>query len=52
MLYINGNAFGSVEQVMKDMLSRNSRLIFEFNETRDMFRLSMARVKNLKFVKR
>ena len=52
MLYINGNAFGSVEQVMKDMLSRNSRLIFEFNETIDMFRLSMSRVKNLKFVKR
>lgn len=51
MLYIKGNAVGSVEQVMKDLLSRNSRLTFEFNEARDMFRLSMARVKDLKFVK-
>ena len=52
MLYINGNFVGSVKQVMKDLLSRNSRMTFEFNETRDMFRLSMVRVKNLKFVKR
>ena len=52
MLYINGNSVGSVEQVMKDLLSRNSRMTFEFNENRDMFRLSMLRVKNLKFVKR
>jgi CubicO group peptidase (beta-lactamase class C family) len=52
MLYINGNSVGSVEQVMKDLLSRNSRMTFEFNEIRDMFRLSMLRVKNLKFVKR
>ena len=51
MLYIKGNHVGPVEQVKKDLLSRNSRLAFEFNETRDMFRLSMVRVKNLKFVK-
>jgi CubicO group peptidase (beta-lactamase class C family) len=52
MLYIKGNPVGAVQQVMKDLLSQNSRLTFEFNETRDMFRLSMGRVKNLKFVKR
>lgn len=51
MLYVKGNLIGPVEQVMKDVLSRNSRLIFEFNETRDMFKLSMVRVKNLRFVK-
>jgi len=53
MLYIKGNPVGEVKQVMKDLLSLNSRQTFEFNETRDMLRLSMlGRVKNLKFVKR
>ena len=52
ILYIKGNSAGVAEQIMKDKLSWNSRLTFEFNEARDMFRLSMGRVKNLKFIKR
>ena len=51
MLYIKGNPAGVVEQIMKDKIGWNSRLTFEFNETRDTFRLSMGRVKNLKLVK-
>ena len=53
MLFVKGNPVGEVKQVMKDLLSVNSRQTFEFNQTRDVFRLSMlGRVKNLKFVKR
>jgi hypothetical protein len=53
MLFVKGNPAGELKQVMKDLLSLNSRQTFDFNETRDMFRLSMlGRVKNLKFVKR
>ena len=51
MLYIKDTSALVIEQIMKDKLSWNSRLNFEFNETRDIFRLSMGRVKNLKFVK-
>lgn len=53
LLIVKGNLIGEVEPVMKDIISINSRQTFEFNETRDMFRLSMlGRVKNVKFVKR
>ncbi|MBE9491143.1 MAG: beta-lactamase family protein, partial [Bacteroidetes bacterium] len=53
ILFVNGDPLGEVKQVKKDFLSLNSRQTFEFNETRDTFRLSMlGRVKNLKFVKR
>lgn len=53
ILFVKGNPVGEVQPVMKDVLSVNSRQTFEFNETRDMFRLSMlGRVKNVKFVKR
>lgn len=53
MLFVKGNPVGEVKQVMKDLLSLNSRQTFEFNDTRDMFKLSMlGRVKNIKFVKR
>ena len=53
MLFVKGNPEGEVKQVMKDLLSVNSRKPFEFNQTRDVFRLSMlGRIKNLKFAKR
>jgi len=53
LLFVKGNLIGEVEPVMKDLISIKSRQTFEFNETRDMFRLSMlGRVKNIKFVKR
>jgi CubicO group peptidase (beta-lactamase class C family) len=53
LLFVKGNLVGEVQPVMKDLLSVNSRQTFEFNETRDIFRLSMlGRVKNVKFVKR
>jgi CubicO group peptidase (beta-lactamase class C family) len=53
ILLVKGDPLGEVKQVMKGVLSVNSRQTFEFNETRDMFRLSMlGRVKNLKFIKR
>ena len=52
-LFVKGNLIGEVQPIMKDVASVKSRQTFEFNETRDMFRLSMlGRVKNVKFVKR
>jgi CubicO group peptidase (beta-lactamase class C family) len=53
VLFVKGNPLREVKQVMKDVLSLNSRQTFEFNKNRNEFRLSMlGRVKNLKFVKR
>lgn len=53
LLYVKDNLIGEVKPVMKDIISINSRQTFEFNETRDMFKLSMlGRVKNVQFVKK
>ena len=53
LLIVKGNLIGEVEPVMKDLIMIKSRQTFEFNKTRDLFRLSMkGRVKNVKFVKR
>tara|TARA_R110001632_G_scaffold65_12_gene288 strand:+ start:214 stop:1890 length:1677 start_codon:yes stop_codon:yes gene_type:complete len=53
VLFVKENPLGEVKQVMKDVLSLNSRQTFEFNKNRNEFRLSMlGRVKNLKFIKK
>lgn len=53
VLFVKGTPLGEVKQVMKDVLSLNSRQTFEFNKNRNEFRLSMlGRVKNLKFIKK
>lgn len=50
-LYVKGNTVAALKQIMNNKLTIGPFLTFEFNETRDMFRLSMGRVKNLKFIK-
>lgn len=50
-LYVKGNTVASLTPIMKNILKLGPFLTFEFNEPRDMFRLSMGRVKNLKFIK-
>ena len=52
-LFVKGDSVGEVTPIKKNLLNINGRQIFEFNETRNVFRLSMlGRVKNIKFVKK
>ena len=52
-LFVKGDSVGEVTPIKKNLLNINGRQIFEFNETRNIFRLSMlGRVKNIKFVKK
>jgi len=51
ILYVKGNTVASLTPIMKNVLKLGSFLSFEFNQSRDQFRLSMGRVKNLKFIK-
>lgn len=52
-LFVKGNPVGEVKSIKQNLLNISGRQTFEFNENRDMFRLSMlGRVKNVKFVKK
>ena len=49
--YLNGKKEAELTPIKKDVITLSSYLMFEFNELRDAFRLSMGRVKNLNFIK-
>ncbi len=51
VLFVKGNTVDSLTPIMNNVLKLGSFLSFEFNESRDQFKLSMGRVKNLKFIK-
>ncbi len=53
ILFVKGNLIGEIKPIKKNLLSIKGRQTFEFNESRNTFRLSMlGRVKNVKFVKK
>lgn len=52
-LFVKDDSVGEVTPIKKNLLNINGRQLFEFNEARNEFRLSMlGRVKNIKFVKK
>ena len=53
VLFVKGDSVGEVTPIKNNLLNINGRQMFEFNEVRNEFRLSMlGRVKNIKFVKK
>jgi len=52
MLYVKGDSVATLTPIMNNVLKLAPYLTFEFNEAKDIFKLSSGRVKNLKFVKR
>lgn len=52
-LFVKDDSVGEVTPIKNNLLNIKGRQMFEFNETRNEFRLSMlGRVKNIKFVKK